>query len=1115
MRHFLNNYKALFLLLCVSLVFTNCERDLDELELDEATNPTTGEVFIDAFSAGLEYAAFAGSDVTAFEVDTDVKYAGNASMRIAVPDFEDPKGAFAGGVYFTEVGRDLSQYNVLTFWARASQAANIDLIGFGNDLDLGDNVYQAAITNVPVTSNWQKYYIPIPEASKLTDEKGMFFYSEGPENGRGYTFWFDEVKFETITTLAHASAQIMGGQDVTSEAETGNSFTVDAVSVFNLPSGVNQTVVTAPAYFTFTSSNPTVASVDDQGVVNVLDAGTSVITATLGEIEAEGSLTIVSTGEALLPATAAPSPDQEAEDVISVFSNAYQNIPVDFYNGFWEFSTTDNEVVQVDGDEIMRYTMLNFVGIQFTAPTQDISQMTHFHMDIWTPDATDLPNTFKILLVDIGPDGAFDGNDNSQHEVTITSPTLKSEEWVSIDLPLTDFPGLTGRMNLAQIVLSGELMNVFADNIYFYKDENGGGGGMGPLTGAPIPDEDPADVISVFSDSYNNVADTDFNPNWGQATIVTQESIDGNNTLKYTGLNYQGVQLANPIDASGMEFLHIDYWTDNSSALNSFLISSGPVETAVGLAVPTSGWTSLDIPLTEFAGVDLSDIIQFKFDGNGTVYLDNIYFFRGGGGGGGMGPSMAAPTPEEDPANVISVYSDSYSNIPGSDLNPDWGQATVVTEELIDGNNTLKYEGLNYQGLMLGSASNVSGMEFLHIDFWTDNSSALSTFLISPGPAETAYALSVPTSGWSSVDIPLSDFAGVDLNEIIQMKFEGDGTIYLDNIYFYREGGGGGMGPNTGAPTPDEDAADVISIFSDSYMNVPDSDYNPNWGQATVVTQESINGNNTLKYEGLNYQGLQLANPLDVSGMEFLHLDYWTDNSSALSTFLISDGPVEVAYGLNVPTSGWESIDIPLSEFAGVDLMDIIQFKFEGDGTVYLDNIYFYREGGGGGNEPGMAAPAPTLPEANVISLFSNSYNDVPVDTWRTEWSSAILEDIQINGNDTKKYSQLDFVGIETVANPIDASGMTHFHIDVWSADFEFFAVKIVDFGADGAFGGGDDVEHQIDVPMPNQGEWVSFDFLLSDFTGLTTRSNLAQFILVGQPTGNNTVFVDNVYLHN
>jgi hypothetical protein len=44
-------------------------------------------------------------------------------------------------------------------------------------------------------------------------------------------------------------------------------------------------------------------------------------------------------------------------------------------------------------------------------------------------------------------------------------------------------------------------------------------------------------------------------------------------------------------------------------------------------------------------------------------------------------------------------------------------------------------------------------------------------------------------------------------------------------------------------------------------------------------------------------------------------------------------------------------------------------------------------------------------------------------------------------------------------------------------------------------------------------GAWSTIDVPLSDFTGLTTRSNIAQMILVG--TGDlNTVYVDNVFFY-
>jgi hypothetical protein len=371
---------------------------------------------------------------------------------------------------------------------------------------------------------------------------------------------------------------------------------------------------------------------------------------------------------------------------------------------------------------------------------------------------------------------------------------------------------------------------------------------------------------------------------------------------------------------------------------------------------------------------------------------------------------------------------------------------------------------------------------------------------------------------WYSLDVAFSDLAGLaSRSNLAQIVFVSDATIssiYVDNIYFYDDGGGTGpVGPTTAAPNPTQSAANVISVFSDAYTNI-NSNLNPNWGQATQVSEVSIAGNNTLRYGGLNYQGLELGSSTDVSGMEFLHIDYWTANSSALNAYLISTGPIETPKALSVPTSGWESIDIPLGDFSPVDLADLIQFKFDGNGDIYLDNIYFYKTSGGG-DVPTTAAPSPTQNAANVISMFSNAYNNVGVDTWRTDWSVAALEDVQVQGNDVKKYTALDFVGIETTGgNLIDASTMTHFHVDIWTPNMTTFRIKWVDFGANGIFQGGDDSEHELVFDNPAQGQWVSYNIPLSDFTGLASTMNMAQLIFSGLPAGGGTLYVDNVYFY-
>ena len=150
-----------------------------------------------------------------------------------------------------------------------------------------------------------------------------------------------------------------------------------------------------------------------------------------------------------------------------------------------------------------------------------------------------------------------------------------------------------------------------------------------PITAAPTPTNDSSDVISFYSDAYTDIAGTDFNPNWGQSTVVDQTvKIQGNNTIKYSNLNYQGIALAGSNDVSAMDYLHVDIWSKSSTALKLFAISSGPVEVSYTVAVPTTGWLSLDIPLSAFGAVNMADLIQFKFDGNGKFWMDNLYLYK-------------------------------------------------------------------------------------------------------------------------------------------------------------------------------------------------------------------------------------------------------------------------------------------------------------------------------------------------------------------------------------------------------------------------------------------------------------------------------------------------------
>jgi len=147
---------------------------------------------------------------------------------------------------------------------------------------------------------------------------------------------------------------------------------------------------------------------------------------------------------------------------------------------------------------------------------------------------------------------------------------------------------------------------------------------------------------------------------------------------------------------------------------------------------------------------------------------------------------------------------------------------------------------------------------------------------------------------------------------------------------------------------PARDAADVISIFSAAYSNVPGANYNPNWGQSGFATANSAydtgSGNLVLAYPNFNHQGIEYATQ-NVSGMEFLHLDIWTDGGVAPNVYVISSG-AEIPHAISNVAGAWQSIDLPISGLTG-DPTVAFQFKFDGgNGTtsaIYVDNLYFWK----------------------------------------------------------------------------------------------------------------------------------------------------------------------------
>ncbi|MEM9001474.1 MAG: carbohydrate-binding protein [Bacteroidota bacterium] len=464
------NLSSLFLVLVLTSLL-GCERDLSD-DAEFAVFSTTGDIFTDSpIDLGSNfYFPFIGSKATAAAFDDPDGFESETAIRIDVPNADDPEGNFAGAIIRVDgAGRNLTGFDALTFYARASQGVTVGEIGFGQDFL--ENKFQVTRTNVSIGTQWTKYIIPIPDPSKLTEERGMLWYSAGTADtgGFGYSFWLDEIRFEKLGTIAQPRPAILNGTDVQQEAFVAIPVTLSGLTqTFNTDSGENVTVIATPSYYDFESTDNDVARTSELGIVSVVGTGQATITASLANVAATGSLSLNVEGSfdfAPIP------PARDPADVISVFSDAYTDVAVDYYNGFF---TPDGQTTQggsppldVNGDAVINYTDLNFVGIGTfqDVPSINATEMTHLHIDVKVNEAIDPGDFITVQLLNSV------GNNETSGSVTFNADTFTTDQWVGLDIPLADFSGLADRSQIGLLffISDSTISDIFVDNIYYYR----------------------------------------------------------------------------------------------------------------------------------------------------------------------------------------------------------------------------------------------------------------------------------------------------------------------------------------------------------------------------------------------------------------------------------------------------------------------------------------------------------------------------------------------------------------------------------------------------------------------------------------------------------------------
>jgi hypothetical protein len=436
---------------------------------DNLTNPAVAPsdpvVFDDDFGAGVGPQPFEGSNLYAFNVDGTEAYSGFASMRLDVPgpDANPEDGTWAGGALVANYARDLSQYNALVFWAKSSVNSTLNEVGIGID-NTGTSRYTAQRFAVPLTTSWSRVVIPIPDGSRLEEERGLFFMSEAHESSGAFSIWFDEIRFENLDGIQNARPYMA---NKTVDTVAGAYFGPETTYVDFSVDGEDVRVHHLPAYLNYFSANEEVAIGLEETALAV-GTGTTTVTAKLDTVDAVGTLTVNVLGA---PEGPAPAPTLPAGDVISLFSDVYSDVPVDTWHADWSGSG-EVEDMQIFGDNVKLYTDLSYAGIEFASQTIDAEAagMTHLHLDVWAP----LGGLFKVKLVDFGPNGHYDEHgDDTEHELMFnggTVPPFFSGQWSPLEIPLSDFADVASMEHLAQIVISSsDAHTVVVDNVYFHR----------------------------------------------------------------------------------------------------------------------------------------------------------------------------------------------------------------------------------------------------------------------------------------------------------------------------------------------------------------------------------------------------------------------------------------------------------------------------------------------------------------------------------------------------------------------------------------------------------------------------------------------------------------------
>ncbi len=509
-------------------------------------------------------------------------------------------------------------------------------------------------------------------------------------------------------------------------------------------------------------------------------------------------------------------------------------------------------------------------------------------------------------------------------------------------------------------------------------------------------------------------------------------------------------------------------------------------------------------------------------------------------------PTASAPTPpDRAEADVISLYTEVYTNEPGTDFFPNWGQGDCCGSSWgtfdLNGDEMLQYTNISYQGNQLAAPIDVSEMEFVHFEVWTaDVLQSIEFSLISVSNGERPVTVELTPNAWTSIDIPISDYTdqeGFTVTDIHQIKyvgtpFSGGGTAFIDNIYFYRAPS---VQTQPIIPVGFESATFDYGIFS---FGGPNFEPIP----AGIINNPDPSGINTTekvfelqKPSGAQVwagAGINLAGGTDFSEGTTILVDVWSPTAGTPILYKMEDSSsppdgngnpsvvVEVLVNTTVANQ-WETLAFDLTTFGAFDPSNaydrsifFANFGNSGTGsTYYFDNIRI----------SGATPPSPSIPLNFESSLFdygafsfggANHAIIANPDMSGINTSGKVFEIVKTNGAQFFAGAGVNLAGATNFANGTTVT------VDVWSpAAGTQILYKMEDSNSppDGNGNPSVVVEVFVNTTVANQWETLSFD--LTTFAAFDPNNSYDRVILFpdfgNDGVADETYYFDNIKLTN